>query len=83
MTSASLPLQWRDSPEATKRHATYIVGALKDAMKNKRYEGETRADTLLNKCYDYLDSSFDTTHGGFGSAPKFPEPCKGVALVTK
>jgi uncharacterized protein YyaL (SSP411 family) len=29
---------------------------------------------VFDKCYKQLKSSFDTEHGGFGTAPKFPTP---------
>ena len=31
--------------------------------------------TVLENAYNTLSQSFDRTHGGFGTAPKFPQPC--------
>ncbi|MCG3148120.1 MAG: hypothetical protein PCFJNLEI_01562 [Verrucomicrobiae bacterium] len=37
--------------------------------------GETTLDaTPLPLCFEQLRGSFDSTHGGFGGAPKFPRP---------
>ena len=38
-------------------------------------DGETLAGAgLLDHAYRFLSSRFDPTHGGFGGAPKFPQP---------
>ena len=39
------------------------------------------ADTLVT-LRDQLAASFDDTHGGFGSAPKFPRPHEVIALLS-
>ena len=35
---------------------------------------ETLSTDILNKSYLHLKQIFDSTHGGFGDAPKFPQP---------
>ncbi|MHC4242036.1 MAG: thioredoxin domain-containing protein, partial [Planctomycetota bacterium] len=35
---------------------------------------ETLSPDILKKAYSYLKQNFDSTHGGFGDAPKFPQP---------
>jgi uncharacterized protein YyaL (SSP411 family) len=36
--------------------------------------GAVMDGAMLDRCFDQLGAAFDTTHGGFGAAPKFPEP---------
>lgn len=38
-------------------------------------------DTILDKAYEELLKRYDETHGGFGSAPKFPSPHNLIFLL--
>ncbi|KAI6242934.1 Thioredox-DsbH domain-containing protein [Aphelenchoides fujianensis] len=64
--------KWTEDPAATSEHASHLVDVLKNAMKSKRFEGAISSEQAVAKCYKYLKSSFDHSHGGFGTAPKFP-----------
>lgn len=35
---------------------------------------------VLRACFDHLSESFDSAHGGFGGAPKFPRPANLLLL---
>jgi len=48
-----------------------VVGFLQ-GMSQLEANGETLSDELLTNALNALRRSFDPTHGGFGSAPKFP-----------
>lgn len=49
---------------------------------NARTSGSSLPDTnLIHTAYNILVNRFDKTHGGFGSAPKFPSPYNLVYLT--
>ena len=33
---------------------------------------------VLDKLYEMLEGAYDKQHGGFGTAPKFPQPGKNL-----
>jgi uncharacterized protein YyaL (SSP411 family) len=63
----------------TKRRAELVAQAqdltrhVQDSMQVDAQPGELD-DTLLRTAEHYLERAFDSTHGGFGGAPKFPHP---------
>jgi uncharacterized protein YyaL (SSP411 family) len=73
--------KWESDTDGTKEHAEYLIKVLKDATKDKNFEGEISSKDSVSKCYNYLASSFDKQHGGFGIAPKFPEPSNLIFLA--
>lgn len=58
-----------------------MVKILKEAYKPKQFEGQVVANESVTKCFNTLKSSFDKENGGFGVAPKFPEPSNLVFLA--
>ncbi|MFO7772360.1 MAG: thioredoxin domain-containing protein [Dehalococcoidia bacterium] len=50
-----------------------IVTAL-DARADIPVEGETPAIDTLHQAFSAIERDFDTRNGGFGTAPKFPQP---------
>jgi len=38
---------------------------------------------IVKKCFNTLAHTFDPVHGGFGKAPKFPQPGKRMILFGK
>jgi uncharacterized protein YyaL (SSP411 family) len=50
-----------------------ITAALKTAGQFEQSSEPLNADSL-SQAYDTLKGSFDPEHGGFGTAPKFPQP---------
>ncbi|MBN1920460.1 MAG: thioredoxin domain-containing protein [Anaerolineae bacterium] len=50
-----------------------LVQALREQVGGAAEEGALTAATL-EQAFQTLRSSFDTVHGGWGSAPKFPQP---------
>jgi uncharacterized protein YyaL (SSP411 family) len=44
------------------------------AKLNEQDGSETLSPDILKKAYAYFESIFDNTYGGFGAAPKFPQP---------
>jgi uncharacterized protein YyaL (SSP411 family) len=63
---------WKESNADLRGDAGRISGALRDAMAQTG-GGPIGPDVLL-RGYEELEARFDSTHGGFGSRPKFPTP---------
>ncbi|HLR67639.1 thioredoxin domain-containing protein [Virgibacillus alimentarius] len=49
-----------------------VTAALKQTVQSK--SGERLTKEAVDETYEQLKKSFDDTNGGFGSAPKFPQP---------
>ncbi len=70
---------WKDD-----RNSLAAAGAQITALLAKTPEttsGCTAGLSLLTDGYDELAASFDTLHGGFGRAPKFPVPSRILFLL--
>jgi hypothetical protein len=52
------------------------AGRISAALKNlsEQTGQEALSPDILKEAYSYLESIFDSTYGGFGGAPKFPQP---------
>jgi uncharacterized protein YyaL (SSP411 family) len=66
---------YRDKPEDVASNA----GKLSDAVRANQAPAENRADItvtpdILNQIAERIVAEIDNTHGGFGQAPKFPQP---------
>ena len=55
-------------------HAEAIREALKQTEPSLRESTESSKSVTILKAADQLEAEFDTIHGGFGRAPKFPHP---------
>jgi len=70
-----------------RRHEAINAGEeLFEALQRKEPSGEEAnrelpAKEVLADAYQYLESNFDPTYGGFGPAPKFPTPHQLVFLL--
>ena len=64
---------YRERREDVDHNATALRERLQAGLQLQGREGELTAD-LLDRAARGLSQSFDQTHGGFGSAPKFPQP---------
>ncbi len=60
---------WQDKREELRLSGENIIKALQ----NKRQKQKLPVD-ITEKAFAALYNSFDSQHGGFGSAPKFPQP---------
>jgi uncharacterized protein YyaL (SSP411 family) len=52
---------------------TQAIGQMQQ-LKPAEAGGAVMDAAALSRCFDQLGATFDETHGGFGAAPKFPEP---------
>ena len=64
---------WADDREQLLTDADEVTSVLQRSVDES---GGTEAPdaSVLDEAYQQLDGQFDATHGGFGSAPKFPAP---------
>ena len=69
--------QWRSSRSEIEEQGTAILDALMRGT-HVTEQGGSSLPTLqvLDKLYEMLKKSYDEQHGGFGKAPKFPQPGK-------
>jgi hypothetical protein len=64
---------WHHRRDAVERQAAELTQAVIDAGRPVR-SSETLSEETLRRAVTALVRSADRTHGGFGSAPKFPHP---------
>lgn len=68
-------LQWGENREALEQQSSKIIEALKAAVKVKSTSDPSPLGSeVMEKCFKQLTDSFDNQYGGFGGAPKFPQP---------
>lgn len=64
---------YRERPEEVQRVAKQLVARLQSTQQLQAGHGPL-TDDLLERAYRELRGSFDPQYGGFGAAPKFPQP---------
>jgi len=64
---------FREQPDEVYRSAEKMTAALID-VQAAAGSPEIPAAELLNRAFQAVDKSFDPVNGGFGGAPKFPQP---------
>ena len=64
---------WQEDRDQVFASADNITGHLVDAA-TQPLGGETLDKQVLHRAYTGLAGRFDSQHGGFGTAPKFPSP---------
>jgi len=73
---------WKEEPEKIKEFATQLTAALKkiDVMPVADRVPDTQS---VKRVAQWLRKNFDPLYGGFGQAPKFPQPSKLEFLLTR
>ena len=67
-------VQWREGSAQIKEQGRELAQVIREGVEQaKSGAAPPSADIALKKCYDWLSKRFDSTNGGFGSAPKFPK----------
>ncbi|XP_071476407.1 spermatogenesis-associated protein 20-like [Diadema antillarum] len=67
--------QWRNNKSALEQQSNKILEALQSAVQMKSSSDPSPLGSeVMDKCYKQLNDSFDDQYGGFGGAPKFPQP---------
>ncbi len=64
---------WRERRAEIETQGQKLIDQL-DPLARLRPSTDPLSDDLLQQAYTGLKSSFDEYHGGFGHAPKFPQP---------
>ncbi len=72
---------WQNEPQKALDSAREIMDHLRRADGNTR--GRLPGKNLLRQAAEELERRFDQTHGGFGSAPKFPSPHNLLFLLSQ
>ncbi|MFQ6035548.1 MAG: thioredoxin domain-containing protein [Sedimentisphaerales bacterium] len=62
---------WKNKRQELLNSAAKLSQVLKET--SLQVGQETLSPDILNEAYSYLEKIFDSTYGGFGSAPKFPQ----------
>ncbi|XP_038064330.1 spermatogenesis-associated protein 20-like [Patiria miniata] len=72
----SIVNQWRREPDKMAQQAGKILDALQKATTSKAPSdaGTLAVDASIGRCYRQLAQSYEPQYGGFGGAPKFPQP---------
>ncbi len=65
---------WNSQREELMESAEQVVEQLSADLEARTESGAGLDATVADSCYYSLRRSFDTQHGGFGGAPKFPRP---------
>ena len=65
---------WRQRPDMIEKNCQGIMEALESGRKQSVIETTPDITAITEKALQTLKRIYDPTHGGFGSAPKFPMP---------
>ena len=63
---------WENDRDAAEESADKAVSVLQNVFNTP--SGDAPGSEIFKKAYDNFDVIFDSKHGGFGAAPKFPSP---------
>ncbi len=63
---------WKNKREQIEQQSEQITQHLREACRGPEATAGSLSKELLNTADRWLSRNFDATHGGFGSAPKFP-----------
>ncbi|KAK7481023.1 hypothetical protein BaRGS_00027742 [Batillaria attramentaria] len=73
--------KWKSSRSEIEEQGTVILDALMRGTHLAEHgESETPSLQAMDRLYEMLEKSYDEDHGGFGKAPKFPQPVNFDAL---
>jgi uncharacterized protein YyaL (SSP411 family) len=64
---------WTSRRGAVEEHGTQLAATM-DPLSRLEPSTDDITDDMLEDAYENLKGTFDPLHGGFGSAPKFPQP---------
>ena len=65
---------YRARPEEVRSTGKRLIEAMKQAAGGLTAESDTGTREALEAAYRALANQYDSVHGGFGEAPKFPQP---------
>ncbi|XP_070580989.1 spermatogenesis-associated protein 20-like isoform X2 [Ptychodera flava] len=65
---------WEEQHEVVSKQGTMIIDALTENTALTLADKNLPGAEAVKKCYEQLEESYDKQYGGFGQAPKFPQP---------
>ncbi len=65
---------YAENREELAAQGEHLIAALADSLPQANTPGTSLHDAPLHLAVAQLDENFDSVHGGFGDAPKFPHP---------
>src|SRR5690349_16288576 len=71
---AGIVRAWKEEPDEISRVGDQVSGHLQQSLANEHSRGETFQQDHLNAVAKALGEAYDWGYGGWGSAPKFPQP---------
>lgn len=72
---------WRQRPDMIEKNCKGIMEALDSGRRQVGNESAPDITAITEKALQTLKRIYDPTHGGFGSAPKFPMPMYLIWLI--
>ena len=73
--------QWKSKQDSLEQQGSKIMDLLSKSLETSGDHG-LPGRGCIQRGYEMLEKRFDKTHGGFGNAPKFPQPSKFIACVS-
>jgi uncharacterized protein YyaL (SSP411 family) len=73
---------WKDRRKSLEHQADRVVAAIEQIASGGEGQGTVNA-TLLRRAVEELAHGFDSVHGGFGGAPKFPPSMRLELLLRR
>lgn len=71
---ANIAALWRQRPDMIDKNCQGIIEALESARKHQDHQTTPDVKHVTEKALGQLKKIYDSQHGGFGGAPKFPMP---------
>ncbi|MFA9476841.1 DUF255 domain-containing protein [Phycisphaerales bacterium AB-hyl4] len=71
---------WRDRREEVLAQASQVASAVREQLRHRDLSGSVDVD-VVQTAANRLLGVYDAEHGGFGSAPKFPQPSQLAFLL--
>jgi uncharacterized protein YyaL (SSP411 family) len=71
---AGIARAWREEPQEITRVSVQVAGHLQQAMSSDRASETSFTQNDLDAVVKALNDSYDWGYGGWGAAPKFPQP---------
>ena len=72
---------WQGGRAQIEISAAQLAAGIRQAMQVAPDAGRARAEELMAESYEHLEHVFDERWGGFGRAPKFPQPSQLAFLL--
>jgi uncharacterized protein len=71
---AGIDRAWREQRADLEQSAAALVGQIQAASRNAAGGGRAPTPDLMDTAVGLIERGFDATNGGWGGAPKFPQP---------